>query len=497
MKFAPAPVQVDVKRVRRQIDQSDLKQVDHVIILLPAGISDTALAKAPFATALKVLRGRAHDPNTVLNGTVQTRRQVGLTVATLPASPTVFTRLTLARKVVASVLPARPQHLAIVSLEKNAGQRGASASALVAGVFAAAGEMPAYKAKTPPPCSVQTVTLFGIPAIDLARLRVEARANHLARWLTAQPPNKLDARALIEGAVEMARQRGYEHHVYDEAQLAGMGANAFLAVSRANAHSDAGIVHLRRRGTGAHVALVGKGVCYDTGGINVKPANYMAGMHTDMEGSAVALAAFLALCELAPEMDLECFLAVTENRISSAAYTPNEVVTAMNGTTIEVIHSDAEGRMALADTLVLASRNKPQVIFDYATLTGTCISALTTLYSGVFTNRDHLHPLLIEAGRQSGERIWPFPMDSDYDAGIESKQADIQQCSSAVGGDHIRAARFLGRFIEGNIPWVHMDLSAGTHKGGLAHIPTDINGFGVLVTTQLILDQGLVEHLDQ
>src|SRR5690606_34204918 len=133
-------------------------------------------------------------------------------------------------------------------------------------------------------------------------------------------------------------------------------------------------------------------------------------------GSAVAVGTLLALSALKVPFDIDCWLAISENEIGARAYRPQEVVRAANGTTIQVSHSDAEGRMALADTLALAARDKPELIIDYATLTGACIMALTERYSGVFTNRPTLHPVLLEAGAASGERVWPFPMDADFDA---------------------------------------------------------------------------------
>jgi len=151
-----------------------------------------------------------------------------------------------------------------------------------------------------------------------------------------------------------------------------------------------------------------------------------------------------------------------------------------------VIHTDAEGRMVLADTLALASRAQPQLIVDYATLTGACISALTERYSGVFTNREAANADLVRAGARSGERVWPFPMDDDYDEMLKSDVADIKQCSAETHGDHILAARFLQRFVPREIPWVHVDLSAGQHKGGLAHVPSEITGFGVALTLELL-----------
>jgi leucyl aminopeptidase len=142
--------------------------------------------------------------------------------------------------------------------------------------------------------------------------------------------------------------------------------------------------------------------------------------------------------------------------------------------------------MILADTLALAAREKPAFMIDYATLTGSCVAALTERYSGVFTNRSAANALLQQAGAASGERVWPFPMDDDYDELLKSDVADIKQCSVETAGDHILGARFLARFVPKSIPWVHVDMSAGQHKGGLAHVPTDITGFGVRLTVELL-----------
>jgi leucyl aminopeptidase len=237
------------------------------------------------------------------------------------------------------------------------------------------------------------------------------------------------------------------------------------------------------------VALVGKGILFDTGGTNLKPFKGMLDMHTDMQGSAVALGSLLALAELGVPYSVDAWLALTENRLSAEAYKSQDVVFAANGTSIQVIHTDAEGRMVLADTLALAARAKPQVIVDYATLTGACVGAVTELYSGVFSNRAAANQLLIDAGRASGERVWPFPMDDDFDEFLKSEIADVKQCAVDTPGDHILAARFLRRFVPAEIPWIHVDLSAGQHKGGLGHVPSEITGFGVRITLELMLHQ--------
>jgi len=150
--------------------------------------------------------------------------------------------------------------------------------------------------------------------------------------------------------------------------------------------------------------------------------------------------------------------------------------------------------MVLADTLALASREKPTVMIDYATLTGACIYALSSRYSGVFSNHESLHDCLTAAGRDSGERVWPFPLDKDFDEALKSDIADTLQCTLEGEADHILAARFLNRFIDEKINWVHVDLAASSHKGGLGHIPTDTTGFGVRYTLNLLLQQAVLDR---
>jgi leucyl aminopeptidase len=209
----------------------------------------------------------------------------------------------------------------------------------------------------------------------------------------------------------------------------------------------------------------------------------------------VALATLIALAELRAPFAAEAWLAITENRIGPHAYRPQEVVRAANGVTIQVIHTDAEGRMVLADTLALAARTRPRLMIDFATLTGACVYSLTERMSGVFTNRPALAAPLVEAGRVSGERVWHFPFESDYDADLESKVADIVQCTVDGKGDHILATRFLSRFVPAQIPWAHVDLSSATRSGGLAHVPSDVTGFGVRFALELLLHQDVLSTL--
>jgi leucyl aminopeptidase len=259
-------------------------------------------------------------------------------------------------------------------------------------------------------------------------------------------------------------------------------------VAQGSEPEDAAIVHLTyaSKKTGKHIALVGKGICFDTGGHNLKPARYMNGMHEDMNGSAVALGILLAATQAKLPVKIDCWLAIAQNHISAKAYKQNDVVTALNGTTIEIVHTDAEGRMVLADTLTLASRQKPELIMDFATLTGSMAVALGDRYSGILGNKPELLCKAVGMGNAVGERLCAFPFDADYDADLDSKIADIKQCTLDSEGDHILAARFLSKFIEGDMAWLHMDLSSSNRKGGLGAVASDVTGFGVAIGVSLI-----------
>ncbi len=408
-----------------------------------------------------------------------------------------FQLLTLARKLVAGHGPFHPEQLGIVvgGFQHDHAER--IAEALIAAALAAHMPMPRFKSVAPKTDRLAKITLFGVRSRDrFKQTFAEAGGNALARSLSMTPPNMLTPADYAAEIQQLAKTNKWKYRFYDVRKLQRHKAGAFLAVAQGSPAEDAGIVRLQyqpnRASPEKKIALVGKGICYDTGGTNLKPANYMFGMHEDMQGSAVALGVLSALTELAWPAPVECWLALASNHIGPKAYKPNDVITASDGTTIEIVHTDAEGRMVLADTLALASKEKPRLIIDFATLTGTCIHALGTAYSGLFTNRTQWLPQLVEAGRRCGERVWPFPLDEDFDELLSSEIADIKQCSRETGVDHILAARFLQRFIKNDTPWIHIDLSASNNKGGLAHIPTDTTGFGVRYTLHLLLNRVLI-----
>ncbi|MER2512383.1 MAG: leucyl aminopeptidase family protein [Nitrosomonas ureae] len=312
--------------------------------------------------------------------------------------------------------------------------------------------------------------------------RALAEGNLLARGLTALPANELMPKTYRQQIKKLAENEGWKYQEFDFNKLKEMGAGAFIAVAQGSDTEDAAIVHLQhncRPGSpNKNIAIVGKGICFDTGGYNMKPARYMQGMHEDMNGSAVALGILLAATRAEIPVTIDCWLAIAQNHISPRAYKQNDIISALNGLSIEIVHTDAEGRMVLADTLTLASQQKPDLIIDFATLTGSMKTALGSRYSGVFSNQDDLCQKAIVAGTRSGERVCAFPMDADYEESLESDIADIKQCQLDGDFDHILAACFLKRFIQ-NTPWLHVDLSASNHKGGLGAVNSEITGFGV------------------
>jgi leucyl aminopeptidase len=418
----------------------------------------------------------------------------------LGSDASAFERLTLAGRMLKEIAARNPEVVGLAAAG-GAATRRAALDALLAAALAHAFALPSWRAPSAHERGLRRVVLLGEERPDTRFVAAGARGTNLARWLTSLPPNILDARAYRTAIARLARTHGLGFRWLDERALRRAGANAFLAVAAGNAQPGAGIAHLRyrparRRAGRPEVALVGKGILFDTGGVNLKPHRSMLDMHTDMAGSAVALATLIALAELRAPFAADAWLAITENRIGPQAYRPQEVVRAANGVTIQVIHTDAEGRMVLADTLALAARTQPRLMIDFATLTGACVYSLTERMSGVFTNRAALAVQLVEAGRSSGERVWNFPFDADYDAELESKVADIIQCTVDGKGDHILAARFLSRFVPAETPWVHVDLSAATRSGGLAQVSSDVTGFGVRWALELLLRHNVLQALE-
>jgi leucyl aminopeptidase len=205
--------------------------------------------------------------------------------------------------------------------------------------------------------------------------------------------------------------------------------------------------------------LVGKGITFDSGGLSLKPAQGMETMKMDMAGAGVILGVFKAIPSLKPKVEIHGLLAVTENMPGGRAAKPGDVFKAMNGKTIEVLNTDAEGRLVLADALSYAVKQKPDAIIDLATLTGACITALGSLVAGAMSNDEALLADIQKAGKESGEQFWPLPLVPEYKEGIQSKVADLQNISSVRGeAGTIIGGLFLQEFVDGK-PWIHLDIA--------------------------------------
>jgi leucyl aminopeptidase len=471
-------------------------ELDVLLAIVPVAAGAATFSRLPQSSRWRELHGRAAaKPGSVRSTLLANRRHTLAVLGYLKPNASAFERLSLAGRMLKEAAARNPQSVGLVAAPP-------ALEALLAASLAQAFTLPSFRASERAEHHIGRIVLLDAADFDPHYEQVTARGTNLVRWLTALPPNVLDATGYHTALTRLARTHGLRLRWLDERALKRLGANAFLAVSAANDEGGAGIAQLSyrparsRAGTSPDVALIGKGILFDTGGVNLKPHRSMLDMHTDMSGSAVALATLIALAELKAPFAADAWLAITENRIGPHAYKPQDVIRAANGVTIQVIHSDAEGRMVLADTLALAARTQPRFMLDFATLTGACVYALTERMSGVFTNREPLAAKLVAAGRVSGERVWPFPFAEDYDADIESKVADVVQCAVEGKGDHIHATRFLSRFVPEKIPWAHVDLSSATRSGGLAHVGSEVTGFGVRFALELLLRQGLLGALE-
>jgi len=464
------------------LSASDLKRAKHALIVLAKTESLESLRGLPGAEALSAaLSRRKKKLSELAKAPVATDLAQGALASWVMLDPvrSVFEQQTVLRKAMQLLLAEKPGEIT-VGVFGPAARRRHAAELAVYSAWVNGARLPERK-KKPDGAALQVIRLYGYKAPDgFATQRAIAEGNLLCRELTVLPPNELTPGSYRKRAGQLAKQRGWRHEEYDVKRLRKMGAGAFAAVAQGSAEQDAAIVHLRYRHPRAKksIALVGKGICFDTGGHNLKPARHMQGMHNDMNGSAVALGILLAASEARLPVQLDCWMAIARNDIGPRAYHQNEVVAALNGTTIEIVHTDAEGRMVLADTLALAARAKPDLMVDFATLTGSMHIAVGERYSGIFATSDDLARRAVAAGKASGERVCAFPADEDYDEALDSEIADVKQCTMEGEADHILATRFLGRFTDGR-PWLHVDLSAARCKGGLGAVATDINGFGV------------------
>ncbi len=294
----------------------------------------------------------------------------------------------------------------------------------------------------------------------VARGMVMAEAANFARDLANEPANVLTPTEMAERAQALARETGLEFAAYDRPWMEEQGMGAFLGVAKGSQQPPKFIV-LRYHGGGqTRLALVGKGITFDTGGISIKPAAGMQEMKGDMSGGAAVIAAMGAIARLKPALDVTAIVPATENMPGGSATRPGDVLRAMNGKTIEVINTDAEGRLILADGLSYARQSAgdgPTAIVDVATLTGAIAVALGNVAMGAMTNSEALYARVRRAGEAAGEKVWQLPMFDEYKEQIKSEVADMKNTGGRNAGS-ITAAFLLKEFVE-DTPWVHLDMA--------------------------------------
>ncbi|OSM02586.1 leucyl aminopeptidase [Magnetofaba australis] len=388
--------------------------------------------------------------------------------------------------------------VALLSLERPSGMvRGECGEHLAQGALLGAYAYNDYKSKKeeidPPLAQLTLVCAAADEALlseAIARQTAIAGGVYLTRDLGNTPGNALRPADLMARAEQMAKLKKVKTTILDAAELKKRGYPGILAVGQGSDNAP-GLIVMEYNGGGKKqppVAVVGKAVTFDTGGISLKPGAKMEEMKFDMCGGAAVFGLIQTLSELKLPINVVGVVPVAENMPSGSAQRPGDVISYPNGVTVEVINTDAEGRLILADALNYASDMKPRAIVDFATLTGACVVALGHQCAGLMGSDDDLQSALESAGQVSGDRVWRLPMFAEYHEQIKSKVADIQNVGDRAAGT-ITAACFLSNFIGEEIPWAHVDIAgAAWAVPSKPHIPHGASGIGVRLMTQYLMD---------
>jgi leucyl aminopeptidase len=316
-----------------------------------------------------------------------------------------------------------------------------------------------------------------------------AKGVMFARDLVNTPGQDMYPKTLMERAKDIAKGVGsIRVRVYDKERLEKMGAGGLLGVAQGSIHEPY-LVHMiykPEKPAKKKLALVGKAVTFDSGGLSLKPSQYMETMKCDMGGSAAVLGAFASLADLKPNVEVHGIFGAAENMPSGEAIRPGDVLTAMNKKTIEVLNTDAEGRLTLADTLSYAVKQKPDAIIDLATLTGACVVALGEEITAVMGNNEALSEKVLAASKVTGEKMWPMPLEKNYKKLLKSDIADLKNIGGRYGGA-LTAGLFLQEFVQ-DVPWVHLDIAgpAFAERPMNAYTPKGASGHPVRTLLQLI-----------
>ncbi len=324
----------------------------------------------------------------------------------------------------------------------------------------------------------------------IAHVETIAPGVTLARQLVNQPASHMSPRILMEEAQAIAKHGNRTTvRIFDREQAREAGFTAFLAVA-AGSKEEPYVVHLIYKPSGVikkKIFLVGKGITFDSGGLSLKPANFMESMKIDMAGAANVLGLFSIIEKLKPEAEIHGVFATCENMPSGSAYRPGDIVRAKNGKTIEILNTDAEGRVTLADTLSYAVEHTPDAIVDLATLTGASMIALGESHAALFSNNEALQDTLLAAAQLAGEGLVALPLPEEYRSTIESKVADVRNTATTMYGGAITAALFLQAFIA-DIPWAHIDLAGPVfaEREFLPYYTAGATGYGVRTLAEFV-----------
>jgi leucyl aminopeptidase len=347
----------------------------------------------------------------------------------------------------------------------------ATAQAITEAVITANFETDKYKTEKKGEKNIDAVTVVGFPEsgraageAGISKGRVIGEAQNFTRDLVNEPSNKLTPRVLGEKAEAMAREAGLAVEVLDERRIADLKMGALLSVAQGGPEPPRMIVityvPAKVNPSAPVIGLVGKAVTFDTGGISIKPADGMEKMKYDMAGGATMLGVMRAIATLKPNVKVICVVPSTENMPGGTAQKPGDIQTSMSGKTIEVLNTDAEGRLILADGITFAKQLGATVLVDAATLTGAIVVALANINVGVFGSDQAFTDKLLASAKATGEKMWQMPMDDEYREFIKGSFADIQNIGSGKGGGSITGAWFIREFA-GDTPWIHLDI-AGT-----------------------------------
>ncbi len=363
------------------------------------------------------------------------------------------------------------------------------ATAIVEGTLLCAYRFDRYKSK-PADESAGLQALVVSAHDDLTAVvgeaEIVARAVNAARNLQNTPANAMAPRHLADAARVLGELDGVTVEVEGRAGIERLGMGSFAAVAQGS-HEEPALITLRYEGVdaaGPVLGLVGKAVTFDTGGISIKNANKMSDMKFDMSGGAAVLGAIEAIAELKLPVRVVAVVGATENMPSGHAVKPGDVVTAANGTTIEVINTDAEGRLVLADCLTHAVDQGAERLVDIATLTGAIISALGNTHAGLFSGDDDWAAQVAAAGTATGEIVWRMPLHADYAKALESDTADLMNVNEARKAGSSVAAQFLQRFTS-DVPWAHLDIAGTAWGAGKPYAPKGGSGWGVRLFVEL------------